>query len=123
MSEQKQKLLNKQDFFKVQDITIEPVALPAPYEGVVYVRTMTGEEWDAYQDSILVRDKDGKREVDLKNSRAKMIVQSICDADGVALFTEKDIPELSKRGSKVLEVMAKAAQRLNGVGEDSSKNA
>jgi len=114
---------NKQDFFSVQDIVIEPLQLPAPYKGSVFVRTMTGEEWDSYQEAIYVADETGERKVDFKGIRVNIIVRTVCDAEGNLLFTTDDIPALKKKGSKVLEIMAAAAQKLNGVGEDSSKKA
>jgi hypothetical protein len=47
-----------------------------------------------------------------------LIIKSTCDAEGNLIFTEDDLEMLSKKSSKVLEKLAKAAQRLNGIGED-----
>lgn len=113
--------LSRDQIFSQVDLVIEKAILPAPYKGHVFVKGMDGNAWDEYQDGILVKGKNGERTVDLKKSKAKLLVQCICDESGKLMFTEADIPLLCTRSNKFLESLTKVAQRLNGMGEEAKE--
>lgn len=104
------------------DIVVERVELPKPYTGHVFVKTMTGEEWDAYQETIVDEDKKGVRRLNLKSSKAKLLARCVCDEAGNLVFAEGDIPLLAKKSNRLLEHLTRVAQRLNGLVEDDEKN-
>ncbi len=113
--------LGRDQIFSQVDIVIEKVTLPAPYKGFVFVKGMDGNSWDEYQDGILVKGKNGERTVDLKKSKAKLLIQCVCDESGKLMFTEADIPMLCGKSNKFLEFLTKAAQKLNGMGEEAAE--
>lgn len=115
--------LDKGAFLAQNDIEIEKVDLPTPYSGHVYIKTMNGQEWDAYQESIVVEDPDAPngRKLNFKQIRAKLVVRCLCDEHGNLLLDPDDLDSLSKKGNKVLEKLAKVAQRLNGMTEETSE--
>lgn len=115
------KLNSAKSLLDVDDKVIKEVALEPPYSGVVYVKSMTGEEWETYQESIIVEDESGKRKVNLKMSRAKMIVCTVCDSSGNLLFAQEDIPALMKKSNKFLENIVKEASFVNGIGDNPDK--
>lgn len=114
-------LMTAATIFAVDDVEIEKVELPEPYKGHIYMKNMDGDEWDTYQDSIVDKDDDGNRTLNLKQSRAKMITRCACNEKGELIFTDGDIPTLCKKSAKLLEHLTKVAQRLNGMGEEKKK--
>ena len=115
--------LGRDQLLSFDDVVIEKVTLPAPYNGHVFVKNASGFAWDEYQDSILVKDKDGSRTVELKGAKVKLLSHCVCDENGVLIFTQDDILALSKKSNLLLETLTKVAQRLNGMGvETKEKN-
>ncbi len=112
-------MLTKDEFFAVPDIVTKEVTLPAPYVGTVFMKSMNGEEGEAFQQSLMKRDATGKPEIDLRHSRAKLLIRCICNEESQLLFSEEDIPALLKKSDKVLEFLVKEANAINGRGESS----
>jgi len=109
-------LLNKSQILEVQDIEIEQVDVPE-WAGHVFVKGMTGLERDTFEASIVQqRGKDAR--VNMVNIRAKLAAQTICDEDGVRLFTDKDVHELGKKSANALQRVFDVAQRLSGITGD-----
>lgn len=107
------KLLTRDDIISIQDMEIELVEDIPGWDGAVYVRSMTGAERDAFEDSL----RSANNTLNLANIRSKMLVKVICDAEGKRLFTESDIPMLTKKSSRALDHLFKVAQRLSGLGD------
>lgn len=103
------------DILSAQDSRIERVDLPE-LGGFVYVKSMTGRQKDAFDNSLLVTNE-GKREVVPLNARAKYLVHVICDAERNPLFTEADIERLGDKSSAILDRLWKAARRLSAAEE------
>ena len=93
-------------------------AVPLPeLGGVVYVRGMTGSERDAFEVS-LVQGRGRKREVNLRNLRAKLVAYCTVDAQGVRLFTDADVEQLGQVRADVVNRIYTVAQRLSGITEE-----
>lgn len=102
--------------------------IPCPEWGkdcVLHVRTMTGEERDAFEESCLQK-KGKSREFSMANVRAKLVCLAACDADGKPVFRRGDEIKLGKKSAKVLDRLFAAAQQMNGISdadaEDLAKN-
>jgi len=109
-------LLNKQAILDVQDIDIEKVEVPE-WDGYVFVKGMTGMERDTFEASIVQqRGKDAR--VNMVNIRAKLAAQTICDEEGVRLFTDKDVHALGKKSANALQRVFDVAQKLSGITGD-----
>jgi hypothetical protein len=102
--------LKAADILNAKDTKIERVDLPE-LDGFVYVKTMTGIQKDAFDNSLLVT-SGGKRDVVPLNARAKFLVHVVCDVDGNQLFTEADVERLGQKSSAILERLWRAARRL-----------
>ena len=108
-------ILTKKDILEIKDIEIERVEVPE-WGGDVFVKGMTGLERDTFEASIVQqRGKDAR--VNMVNIRAKLAAQTICDKDGVRLFTDKDIRLLGAKSANALQRVFDVAQRLSGITE------
>lgn len=104
------KALTKQQILEASDLKKEKVEVPE-WGGYVFVRTLTGAEFDQYERSII----EG-RKVNLSNVRAKLASRTIVDDDGKRLFTEAEAKALGGKSAKALDRVYDVAARLNGVG-------
>ena len=109
-------VLNRDEILQVKDIEIEEVEVPA-WGGSVFVKGMTGTERDAFEASI-VQQRGKNASVNMANIRAKLASQTICDKDGLRLFTDADIKALGKKSATALQVVFDVAQRLSGISGD-----
>lgn len=109
--------LDRDAILEVQDITIEPVEVPE-WGGVVYVKALTGNERDAIESSVVAIDGKGQRVLRLDNLRAKTLARAICDPQGKRLFSDADIPALTKKSAAAMQRLFNVAQRLSGMTEE-----
>jgi len=108
-------LLNKEQILQIEDLPFEDVEIPE-WDGMVRVRTMTGTERDAFEESIIdFKNKD--RKTNFQNLRAKLVAKTVIDENGNLLFTDEDVIKLGKKSAKALDRIFEVAQRLNGLGQ------
>lgn len=104
----------RQAILDQSDLPREPVTIPewtidgAPVR--LWVRTMTGDERDAYE-MWCVRQKDG----DLVGIRAKLVCLCTVDEDGARVFQDKDAAALGKKSVAALQRLFNAARKLNAL--------
>lgn len=111
--------LTKEQILQADDLKKELVSVP-DWGGDVYVRTMTGTERDAFEQSIIETDGENIK-MNFVNIRAKLCASTIVDEEGNRLFEEKDIAELGKKSAAALNHIFTAAQKLNGISKDDIK--
>ena len=115
-------LLTRDNLLKKQSLRIERVDLSQ--KEYVFVREMTGRERDMFEQSLLqeVTDTHGNLldyRRSLEDFRAKLAVQTLCDADGKNLLKPSDYKILSRNMSASrLEKIVTVAQKLNAVTEE-----
>lgn len=112
-------LLTADDILSAEDTLIEwcPVPEWGNGKGGVYVRSLMGDELDAYQGSMLSKNGKGKQVVTYDNMRTKLAVRTICDKDGKRLFNDGQIPLLAKKNAAGLSRVFEVAARLSGLNE------
>ncbi len=76
--------------------------------GAVFIRVMTAGERDRFEAR--------QRREEFADIRARTAVATVCDEGGQLLFTEEDIPALSKLHAKALDRIFEAAIPFNGIG-------
>lgn len=97
--------------------------LPTPFLGVdVHCRVMSGSERDSYEASRHRRVGD-EYELDLSNTRAKLLVRTLCDDKGVRIFQDGDAEELGKADSRELDAAYEFASKMNGLDAESRRSA
>jgi len=110
-------LLTKKDILGAEDLKTEDVEVPE-WGGTVRVSMMSGTARDAYEDSIIEFDSNGKVTRNLSNARAKLCAASMVDDKGNLLFSEGEINKLGKKSAEALNRVFTAAQKLNALSDE-----
>jgi len=109
-------MLDKKTILNADDLPREKVSVPQ-WGGDVFVRTLTGAERDAFEQSC-VSNKGKSKDINLVNIRARLCVLCICEENGMRLFNAKDVEALGKKSAAALDLLFSVAQRLNGLGNE-----
>ena len=109
-------LLTKAKIMESDDKKTQIVEVPE-WGGHVKVKTMSGTERDAWEDSLVKR-KGKKVETNLTNIRAKLCAVTIVDEEGVRLFNDSDILSLGQKSCSALDRVFQAAKTLNALDDD-----
>lgn len=108
-------LLTKSQILKGSSLKRELVSVPEWHEGgEVYVRTMTGQERDIFDQKM----KDNSEDESMLEFRALLCASTVCGDDDALLFSEKDIKELNKKSSVPLIRIMMTATKLNPINEE-----
>lgn len=110
------KILGREDILGAKDLHLERVHCPE-WGGDVYVRTMGGDERDAYELGELASRDAAKTPTDRKGLRARLCALTMCDAEGRRLFSPEDVEALGSKSARALDRVFDAAKRTNGIGE------
>ena len=97
--------LSKKDILSINDTKTEAVGVPEWNNATVYLRTISGLEREAFEESYA----DQK----MKNFRLRFLVKTLCDESGTRLFDDADIEELGKKSSTVINRLFDKAWALN----------
>jgi len=108
--------LTRDEILKADDIEIEEVEVPE-WGGSVYVRGLTAEQRDQYEQSLIVR-KGKKSDINLVNARARLVALTVVDENGDSLFTLADAEALGQKSAAALQRVFEVAQRLSGLTEE-----
>jgi len=112
--------LSKEAILGIKDLQVQEVEVPE-WGGSVYVRGLTGAERDAFEASV-VEQRGKATKVNMVNMRAKLLVLTICDKDGMPLFTHADIDELGKKSAVALQRLFDIASSLSGLSEKDAED-
>jgi hypothetical protein len=84
----------------------------------VWVRGLTAAERDDYEQSLTERAEDGgvRAKVVQHNIRAAFVARVIVDAQGVRVFTDKDIEALGNKSAAVIDRLWDVGRELSGMG-------
>ena len=112
--------LSASDILKAEDIEIASVDVPewknSNGDSTVHIKALTGLERDDYECSVFMTDDKAKSPAERrKNFRAQLLVRAIVSADGVPMFTVKDIDALGRKSGKALDRCYEVATRLSGM--------
>jgi hypothetical protein len=112
-------LLSKEAIFAQNDQTHEDVEVPE-WGGTVRLRSLTGEERDAYEASM-VQQVGKKARANLRNMRAKLVAMAAIKETGEPLFDHADVMRLGQSNAAALDRLFEVAQRLSGLSDDDLK--
>ena len=110
-------LLSKLAILSAQDCKTESVDVPE-WGGAVTIRSMTGAERDAFRAQIADA---GDRNVGL--FEAALLALTLVDDQGQRLFELDDVEALRAKSAAVLDRIARAAMKLNGMADESVEDA
>lgn len=108
------KILTKDDILaRGAKLAMELVEVPE-LGGAVHVREMTGAERDSWEAETI--DMSGRSpRMRLENARARLLVRTICDADGNRLFSDADIDVVGALSAAALDRLFTVAARLSRI--------
>ena len=112
-------VLDRNAILGAKDLPSETVDVPE-WGGQVIVRTLTGEERDQYESSMIDIVGEGSRRQavpNMENLRATLCALTIVDDEGERLFTTDDIIELGHKSASALDKIFEVARRLSGLSE------
>jgi len=119
MEKQETKVLGRTGLLKKEELQKQLVDLGKGES--VYVRQMTGRERDQFEQSMLKKVNNKgvtEYEASMKDFRAKLAVNTCCDAKGKNIFEPTDYDQLSQNMSAArLERIVNVAQELNKISE------
>ena len=117
--------LSRDQILEASDLKSEAVEVPE-WGGSVLVRTMTGTDRDAFENTMVRLLPDGTRRSDVSNYRSKLVAMTLVDEAGGRLFTSDDLDRLASKSAAALDRVFTVAQRINGLGvqaqDDAVKN-
>lgn len=107
--------LNADQILQAEDRRYEEVLTPE-WGGKVRIRSLTGQEFEDWQDS-LKRDKKGK--ITTESIRASLAAEVMVNEEGERLFAgTRMVVQLGKKSSAALQRIFTAAQRMNGLNDE-----
>lgn len=111
------KLLGREDILRAEDFKTEDVAVPE-WGGVVRVKSLTGDERDAFEAQIRDARKDGTFRPNPAKVRSKLIAMTVIDEKGRKLFSHDDVVALGKKSAAAIERVWEVACRLSGLSKE-----
>ena len=108
------KLLNRDEILGADDLKSEKVEVPE-WCGFVYIRTMTGEERDAFETDFYGATAEDETAKTRRNFRAKLVCRCAVDESGGRIFTDADAEVLGRKAAPALDRLWPVAQRLNAL--------
>ncbi len=109
-------VLTKQQLLGATKPPQETVSIPE-LNGDVIVRGMSGAERDDFEVG-LIQGRGKKREVNLKNLRAKLVAYCCINEQGERIFSESDVVGLGDVRADVVNRIYTVAQRLSGISDE-----
>jgi hypothetical protein len=100
--------MTREDIIALDDLKKEKVSIPE-WGGDFFVSEMTGNMRDSWEQSLMEKDSKGN----IKAARAKLVVATLTDDQGVHIFKDSDIDVVGKKSSTILDKICMVAQRLN----------
>lgn len=110
------KLATRDEILAAVDLQEEIVQVPE-WKLNVRIVGLTGSERDQYE-AWIIQGKGKNRDVNLKQSRAKLVMMCAKDADGKRLFDEADLIRLGAKSALPLQRLFDVAAALSGLDED-----
>lgn len=84
----------------------------------VWIRMLSSWERDEFTEANLVQKGKGKKELELRNLRARLVALTMVDDDGKRLYADEEAPLLGRKSAKVIQRLFDVASKLNGLDDD-----
>lgn len=108
----------KEQILGFVDAQHEDVVVPEWGDMTVRVRGLTGQERDAFEDSMTKVKANGKGvSINSANFRARFLVLAIVDDEGNRVFTDGEAPFLGTKSAAAINRLYDVAARLSGMSE------
>lgn len=119
--------LGRDDLVALRDLPVELLDVPEWPDYDVYVRGLDGHGRAAYFAAIMEIDAEGNsktRTFSVLESNSILAFHGLCDPEGNRLLTTpEDMQALGGKSALAIERVARAVQRLSGLGSEATKAA
>ncbi len=105
------------------DLPKVPVKIPEWGIEEAFIRTMTGTDRDAYEESNLEKNAEGKMKFTMANISARLVARCLVDAAGARIVPDDKIGALGQKSGKVISRLFRIAQQVNGLDHQSVESA
>lgn len=106
--------LTREQILQAKDFTHESIFVPE-WGGEVFVRTMKASARDRFEASRVRLNADRQPEIVADNTRARLLSMTVCDENGVLLFSEADIEALGEKNAAAVDLVYEVALRMNAM--------
>ena len=107
-------MLSRDQILTAPDLRFDVVNVPE-WGGEVRVRSMTGADRDAYEQSLMAS-RGSDANANLSNVRARLVAFCVVGEDGQRLFSDSDVEALGAKSARALNAVFECASALNGLG-------
>jgi hypothetical protein len=80
------------------------------------VQGLTCREKDDFEESLVFKDNQGKRQISLKDASARLCSLCIRDENGKMTFSSSDIESLANKSGRAITRIYNVAEKLSGLG-------
>lgn len=108
-------LLSRDQILKADDTQTREVDVPE-WGGTVRVKSLTGRERDAFEEST-IQGQGKKVRQNMTNFRAKLVALSVVDEENHVIFSQKDVAFLGIKSAAALQRVFNVAAELSGMTE------
>lgn len=108
---------SREDILAALDIEIEDIHIPEWGDRWYRVRGLTGDERDAYEQSIVTM-HGNKVFPRFEGARARLVALSIVDEMGKRYFIDADVAALGRKSASALQRVYDLARKLSGLSEE-----
>lgn len=113
-------ILGRDAILAAQDAITETVDVPE-WGGSVIVKSMTGEQRDAFETAILKDKSDPSAGISFADLRARFVARVCVDEKGVRVFDDSDVKALSRKSAKALDRVYDVGARLAGMRKEDAE--
>lgn len=110
-------LLGRDAILNAKDLATKDIPVPE-WGGEVRIRSLTAEERDKFEGSLVEMRKDGTPKRNAENVRARLAALCIVNENGERLFVDADIRALGRKSAVALQRVFNACQEFNGFTEN-----
>ena len=89
--------------------------------GSVFVKTLSAEEREEFENLFINDDGKRKPQTEITNLRAFLVSLSVVNENGERVFTTDDVEELNRKNANCIERIFNVAQRLSALREQDIK--
>lgn len=105
--------LTREQILAIKDRKTVEVQVP-PWDGAVFVRTLSGQERDELESAIRDASKAGDI---MRDARARFACAFASDEEGTPIFTLADVDSMTGKSAAALDLIVNAGMALNAMRE------
>ena len=103
-------MLTRDQIFSANDFKTKDIPVEA-WGGTVRIRGLSAKDRDEFESSLALTQ-------DMRNLRARLVVKSIVDDQGVRVFSDEDAEALGDKDGEVMDMLFDEVRNLSGMSDE-----